>query len=365
MRAIGFREPSPKLDHLGAFDLPRPKPEGRDLLVAVRAVSVNPVDYKVAGGGGPGGGTSGGYDIKVVGYNAAGVVAETGPEARLFKPGDEVFYAGSVGRQGANMEFHLVDERITGRKPRTLDFAAAAALPLTSITAWEAMFDRLDVAKTVPGAARAILVLGGAGGVGSIAIQLARQLTDLTIVGTASRPETTAWAREMGAHHVVDHRAPLAPQVRAIGLGDPAFIFATAPIGGLLHDLAELIAPQGRIALINGEAADLFVFRPKSVSIHHELMFTRPLFQTADMEAQHRLLNEVAKLVDAGRVRSTARELWAHRRRQSHARNDAPQVGARDREDRARGILNTLTPPREPAPAPPGRRAGARRGPGC
>jgi NADPH2:quinone reductase len=206
------------------------------------------------------------------------------------------------------MEFHLVDERIVGRKPRTLDFAAAAALPLTSITAWEAMFDRLDVTKPVPGAARAILILGGAGGVGSIAIQLARQLTDLTIVATASRPETVQWAKDMGAHHVIDHKKPLTPQIAALGMGSPAFIFATSPIAGVVADLAELIAPQGRIALINGEIADLFLFRPKSVSIHFELMFTRPLLQTADIEAQHRLLNEVADLVDSGRVRSTMRE---------------------------------------------------------
>jgi zinc-binding alcohol dehydrogenase family protein len=244
MRAIGYRKASPGLDHLEAFDIPRPKPEGRDLLVEVRAVSVNPVDYKVASGGGPG--AIGETDaIKVVGYDAAGVVVETGREAELFKPGDEVFYAGSVGRLGADMEFHLVDERIVGRKPRTLDFAAAAALPLTSITAWEAMFDRLDVAKPVPGAARAILILGGAGGVGSIAIQLARQLTDLTIAATASRPETVPWAKDMGAHHVVDHRKPLAPQIAALGIGSPAFIFATSPIGAVIADLAELIAPQG------------------------------------------------------------------------------------------------------------------------
>ena len=237
-----------------------------------------------------------------------GSLWRSGGEASLFKPGDEVFYAGSVGRPGANMEFHLVDERIVGRKPRTLDFAAAAALPLTSITAWEAMFDRLDVAKPVRGAARAILVLGGAGGVGSIAIQLARQLTDLTIIATASRPGTVQWAKDMGAHHVIDHKKPMTPQIAALGIGKPAFIFATSPIAGVIADLAELIAPQGRIALINGEAADLFVFRAKSVSIHFELMFTRPLLQTADMEAQHKLLNEVADLVDSGRVRSTVQE---------------------------------------------------------
>jgi NADPH:quinone reductase len=308
MRAIGYRKASPELDHLEAFDIPKPSAQGRDLLVEVRAVSVNPVDYKVASGGGPGGAASDAGAIKVVGYDAAGVVVETGREAQLFKPGDEVFYAGSVGRPGANMAFHLVDERIVGRKPRTLDFAAAAALPLTSITAWEAMFDRLDVAKPVPGAARAILILGGAGGVGSIAIQLARQLTNLTIVATASRPETVQWARDMGAHHVIDHKKPLAPQIAALGMGSPAFVFATSPIAGVVADLAELIAPQGRIALINGEIADLFVFRSKSVSIHFELMFTRPLLQTADIEAQHRLLNEVADLVDSGRVRSTMRE---------------------------------------------------------
>jgi NADPH2:quinone reductase len=310
MRAIGYRKPSPELDHLETFDIPRPTPEGRDLLVEVRAVSVNPVDYKVASGTGPmASGESPDADaIKVVGYDAAGVVAETGREVRRFKPGDEVFYAGSISRQGADAEFHLVDERIVGRKPRSLDFPAAAALPLTSITAWEAMFDRLDVAKPVPGAARVILILGGAGGVGSIAIQLARQLTDLGIVATASRPETVQWAKDMGAHHVIDHKKPLAPQIAALGLGSPAFIFATAPVGSLFADLAKLIAPQGRVALINGEAADLFVFRPKSVSIHFELMFTRPLFQTADIEGQHRLLNEVADLVDSGRVRSTMRE---------------------------------------------------------
>ena len=270
------------------------------------------------------------------------MVVETGREAQLFKPGDEVFYAGSVGRQGANMEFHLVDERIVGRKPRTLDFAAAAALPLTSITAWEAMFDRLDVAKPVPGAARAILILGGAGGVGSIAIQLARQLTDLTIMATASRPETVQWAKDMGAHHVIDHKKPLTPQIAALGIGSPGFIFATSPIGGVIADLAELIAPQGRIALINGEAADLFVFRPKSVSIHFELMFTRPLLQTADIEAPAQA-PERGRRSRRFRARSLdhAGELRTHRRRQSDAGDDLPQVGPRDRQDRARGVLKS------------------------
>ncbi len=303
MRVIGYRHPSPALDHFEAFDCPRPRPEGRDLLVEVRAVSVNPVDYKVASGVAP---EPGG--IKVVGYDAAGIVAEAGPLATLFKPGDEVFYAGSNGRPGADAEFHRVDERIVGRKPRSLEFPAAAALPLTSITAWEAMFDRLDVKKSVPGAAQAILILGGAGGVGSIAVQLARRLTDLAVIASASRPESVDWAKAMGADHVVDHSRPLAPQVEALGLGAPAFVFATVPAREKFADLAELIAPQGRIALINSEPADVSVFMRKSVSICYELMFTRPLFETADMEAQHRLLNEVADLVDAGRIRSTLRE---------------------------------------------------------
>src|SRR5580704_5539238 len=338
MRAIGYRKASPELDHLEAFDIPRPKPEDRDLLVEVRAVSVNPVDYKVASGGGPGAPADTGA-IKVVGYDAAGVVVETGQEASFFKPGDEVFYAGSVGRQGANMEFHLVDERIVGRMPRTLDFAAAAALPLTSITAWEAMFDRLDVAKPVPGAARAILILGGAGGVGSIAIQLARQLTDLTIVATASRPETLQWAKDMGAHHVVDHKKLLTPQIAALGMGSPGFIFATSPIGGVIADLAELIAPPGRVALINAETADLFVFRPKSVSIHFELDVHAAL-------AQDRRHRGPAQAPERGRRsrRFGARslhhvgELRAYRRRQSYAGDGLPQVGQRHRQGGAGGL---------------------------
>ena len=339
MRAIGYRKPSPGLDHLEAFDMPRPAPQGRDLLVEVRAVSVNPVDYKVASGGGPGG-PSDTDAIKVVGYDAAGVVAEAGPEARLFKPGDEVFYAGSVGRPGANMEFHLVDERIVGLKPRTLDFAAAAALPLTAITAWEAMFDRLDVAKPVPGAARAILILGGAGGVGSIAIQLARQLTDLTVVATASRPETVQWAKDMGAHHVIDHKKPLAPQFAALGLGSPAFMLATATIGGLIADLAELIAPQGRIALINAEAADLFVFRAKSVSIHFELMFTRPLFRNRRHRGPAQAAQRGRQSRRCGpRPLDYAGELWTHRRSEPDAGDAVFEDGRRDRQDRARGVL--------------------------
>jgi NADPH:quinone reductase len=307
MRAVGYRQSLPidAPEALVDVELPDPVATGRDLLVEVRAVSVNPVDTKVrrhAGPDEPGG-------VKVLGYDAAGVVRAAGPGATLFRPGDEVFYAGSIARQGTNAELHLVDERIVGPKPRSLDFAQAAALPLTSITAWEMLFDRLDVRRPVPGAATAILIIGGAGGVGSIAIQLARRLTDLAVVATASRPETRAWVEELGAHHAVDHRGDLAAQVRDLGLGAPAFVFSTTNTGDHLEAIVELIAPQGRFGLIDAPAAlDALPLKRKSLSLHWELMFTRPLFGTADMEAQHELLAEVSRLVDEGTLRTTLAE---------------------------------------------------------
>jgi NADPH2:quinone reductase len=206
MRAVGYKTPLPITDpnSLQDIDLPRPTPLGRDLLVEIKAVSVNPVDTKVRRRSAPDG-----DGWKVLGWDAGGIVVETGPDATLFKPGDEVFYAGALTRPGSNAEFHLVDERIVGPRPKTLSWAESAALPLTAITAWETLFDRLDVkGRAVPGAAAAILIVGGAGGVGSMAIQLARKLTDLTVIATASRPETRAWATDLGAHHVVNHARP-------------------------------------------------------------------------------------------------------------------------------------------------------------
>ncbi len=302
MRAIAYHTPGDvtRDDALIDIELPMPVPDGRDILVEVKAVSVNPVDYKIRAGVAP----DSGRQWKVLGWDAAGVVHAVGPEVTLFKPGDAVFYAGAIDRPGTNAQYHLVDERIVGFKPASLDWAAAAALPLTAITAWEALFDRLDVNKPVPGAARAILIVGGAGGVGSIAIQLARRLTDLTVIATASRPETAAWAREMGAHHVIDHSKPLAAEVAALGLGAPAFVFSTTQTNRHAVELADLIAPQGRLGLID-ELADANLFKRKSVSIHWELMFTRPIFSSADMAEQGALLNEVARLVDAGVLRST------------------------------------------------------------
>jgi NADPH:quinone reductase len=308
MRAVGYKIAGP-VEHPGSLhdiELPDPEAAGRDLLVSIRAVSVNPVDTKVRQRAGA---EDGGW--KVLGYDAAGVVTAVGPEVSLFKPGDAVFYAGAIGRQGTNAELHLVDERIVGRKPEKLSWAEAAALPLTAITAWEALFDRLDLRRPVPGVAPAVLVIGGAGGVASIAIQLARRLTELTVIGTASRPETERWVRELGAHHVVDHRKPLEAEVAALGIGAPGFVFSTTQTDVHLKEIAALIAPQGRFALIDDPAAlDVNPFKRKSVSTHWEFMFTRSMFETADIAEQGVLLNEVSRLVDEGHLRTTLGETY-------------------------------------------------------
>ncbi|WP_232627701.1 zinc-binding alcohol dehydrogenase family protein [Methylobacterium sp. Leaf118] len=306
MKAVGFHTSLPiaNAESLVDLDLPTPTPGPRDLLIRVEAVSVNPVDTKVRARVTPAEGQP-----HILGYDAVGRVEAVGPEVRLFRPGDAVFYAGALDRPGTNAELHCVDERIVGRKPAMLSAAEAAALPLTAITAWEALFDRLDVGKPVPGAARSILIIGGAGGVGSIATQLARQLTDLTVITTASRPETAAWSRELGAHHVVDHTRPLAAEIAGLGLGAPGFVFSTTGTDRHRAEIAELIAPQGRFALIDDpESLDIVPFKRKSVSTHWEFMFTRSMFATMDMAAQGQLLNEVARLVDAGQLKTTLAE---------------------------------------------------------
>lgn len=305
MKAIGYKIPSPISEQgsLVDIELPTPTPEGRDILVEVKAISVNPVDYKVRRSTPPATGT----DWKVVGWDAAGVVSAVGPDVTGVRPGDEVWYAGSITRPGANAQFHLVDERIVGKKPSKLGWADAAALPLTSLTAWEAFFDRLDVKKPVPGAAPAILIIGGAGGVGSIAVQIARQFTDLTVIATASRPETQQFVRSLGAHHVVDHSKPLAGEIAALGIGAPAFVFSTTQTAQHVDDIAELIAPQGRFCLIDDPSGfDIMKFKRKAVSIHHELMFTRAIYGTPDMDEQARILNEISSAADDGRIRTTA-----------------------------------------------------------
>lgn len=304
MRAIGFHTPQPITSETALVDLELPVPEatGHDLLVEIKAISVNPVDTKVRRNQTPPAG-----EARILGYDAAGVVTAVGPDVSLFKPGDEVYYAGAINRPGTNSEYHLVDERIVGLKPKTLSFAQAAALPLTAITAYEALFDRLKVSDPVLGAGRSILITGGAGGVGSIAIQLAKELTDLTVIATASRPETVDWAKSLGADHVIDHSKPLAQEFAALGIDPPGFIFSVTHSGQHRLAMAEIIAPMGRICLIDDfpEGFDILAFKQKVVSLHWEFMFSRPVFQTPDMIEQHKLLTHVAELIDAGKIRTT------------------------------------------------------------
>ncbi|MDF2995852.1 MAG: Alcohol dehydrogenase, zinc-binding protein [Xanthobacteraceae bacterium] len=305
MRAVGYTVPGPidRPDSLLDIELPRPQPAGRDILVQVRAISVNPADTKLRASARPPAG-----EWKVLGYDVAGIVVEIGPEVTMFAHGDEVFYAGDITRSGGNAEFHLVDERIVGHKPRSLGWAEAAALPLTSIAAWEALFDRLDVKRSVSGA-NSLLIIGGAGGVGSIAVQLARQLTDLEVIATASRQDTREWVAQLGAHHVIDHRKPLSAEIEAARLSAPGFVFSTTHTEAHLPEITRLIAPQGRLALIDDpEVFDIVPLKIKTVSVHWELMFARPMHKTADMIEQAHLLDELARLVDAGTIRTTLAE---------------------------------------------------------
>lgn len=306
MKAIAYQQSLP-IDHPDALQditLPEPRASGRDLLVEVRAVSVNPVDTKVRQRAAPPAG-----EWKVLGWDAAGVVRAVGPEVTQFRPGDRVFYAGDLTRAGTNAERHLVDERIVGHMPASLDFAQAAALPLTAITAWEMLFDRLQLVRGAQPAPTQLLIVGAAGGVGSIMTQLARQLTDVTVIGSASRPETQAWVRALGAHHVIDHRRPLAEEVARLGLGPVSHVASLTHSDQHFAQIVELIAPQGRFGLIDDPASlEVTALKRKSVSLHWAFMFTRSLFGTADITAQHRLLEEVAALVDAGRLRTTVGE---------------------------------------------------------
>jgi NADPH2:quinone reductase len=306
MKAVGYRTPGPidRPDALEDRTVERPSAQGHDLLVRVDAVSVNPVDTKVRARREPDG------EFRILGYDAAGVVVEVGTEAAGFAVGDAVYYAGSLDRPGSNAEFHLVDARIVGHAPDTLEPAGAAALPLTAITAWEMLFDRLDVRRPPAQGGDLILLVGGAGGVGSITIQLLRALTGLTVIATASRSETQQWVRDLGAHHVLDHRQPLAPQVAGLGLGPPGFVFSTTHTAAHYGDIVELVAPQGRFGLIDDPATlDPVALKVKAASLHWEYMFARPVFQTPDMAEQGRILDEVAALVDAGRIRSTLTEV--------------------------------------------------------
>lgn len=304
MKAVGYSECLPINDAASLFDFTTdiPTPTGHDILVKIQAVSVNPVDTKVrqrraAEGGVP----------VILGWDAVGEVVAIGDRVSNVSLGEMVWYAGDYNRPGTNAEFHLVDERIVGQKPRSIDAAAAAALPLTALTAYEMLFDRLRITRPVLGAAPAVLIIGGAGGVGSIAIQLIRALTDLQVIATASRPETAAWVKELGAHHVINHAETMPAQLTALGIDGVGHVFSTNQSHLYIDQIAALTAPQGRFGLIDDP--DIFAIKPlkaKSISIHWELMFTRSLFKTPDMDRQGKILNEVADLLDAGKIRSTA-----------------------------------------------------------
>ncbi|HTU55427.1 MAG TPA: zinc-binding alcohol dehydrogenase family protein [Acetobacteraceae bacterium] len=319
MKAVAYTHARP-VDHEDALldvELPDPVPRHRDILVQVKAVSVNPVDTKLRRHADPVG------EPRVLGFDAAGVVSAIGPEVTLFGVGDAVWYAGSIARPGSDAELQLVDERIVGRKPASLSFAEAAALPLTTITAWEMLFDRLRIPLS-PHRESTLLIIGGAGGVGSIAIQLARQLTGVSVIATASRPETREWCRSLGAHEVIDHTADLPAELRRVGVAGAEYIFSTNATDLHWKAIAEAVAAQGKIGVIDDpEAIDVRTLKQKSASFHWELMFTRPVFATPDMIEQHRLLEAVAQLVEQGRIRTTLTEHFgridARNLRRAHA----------------------------------------------
>ena len=307
MKAVAYYHslPADHTDALQDAELPAPTPGPRDLLVEVNAISVNPVDTKIRRNVAP---TDG--DAKVLGWDASGIVKAVGSEVSLFQPGDRVYYAGAINRAGANSELHVVDERIVGHMPNSLPFAEAAALPLTAITAWELLFERLQITQGNTDLGQSLLIVGAAGGVGSVLVQLARQLTGLTVIGTASRPETQAWVRELGAHHVIDHRQPLSEELKRIGIDQVTHVASLTQTDQHFAQLVEALAPQGRLALIDDpeQPLDIMQLKRKSLSLHWELMFTRSLFETADMIEQNRLLDRVAELVDAGTLRTTLGE---------------------------------------------------------
>jgi zinc-binding alcohol dehydrogenase family protein len=303
MKAIAYYQSLPIRDpqSLQDIELPEPVAGARDLLVEVKAISVNPVDTKIRQNVQPEAGAG-----KVLGWDVAGVVKAVGSDVTLFQPGDKVFYAGSLTRPGANSELHVVDERIVGRMPQSLSFAHAAALPLTAITAWELLFERLQIAQGKPEEAQSLLIVGAAGGVGSILTQLARQLTSLKVIGTASRPETERWVRELGAHEVLDHSKPLSEELARVGLSPVTHVASLTQTDQHLDQLVEALKPQGKLALIDDpKSLDVSKLKRKSLSLHWEFMYTRSMFETEDMIEQHHLLNRVAELIDSGVLKTT------------------------------------------------------------
>lgn len=331
MKAVALKQYLPIEEQNSLFDLdiPTPKATGRDILVAVKAVAVNPVDTKVRSGWGqePGKIES---SPRILGWDASGVVEAAGPDVTLFKPGDAVWYAGDITRSGCNAEFHLVDERIVGRKPDTLSHAEAAALPLTTLTAYESFFDRLKIDRDGAAKGESLLIIGASGGVGSIGIQLAKH-AGLEIIATASRPETTTWVKELGADHVVNHREDIVTQVQALGFEHLDHI---AIFNDMRHweTAVELIRPQGGIVTIDDTNLPMPMdgMKKKAASLHWEFMFARAMHQTPDMIAQHKLLSWVSSEIDAGRIRTTVNEILspinAANLREAHRRIETGQA---------------------------------------
>ncbi|WP_055444813.1 zinc-binding alcohol dehydrogenase family protein [Lacinutrix himadriensis] len=319
MKAIGYKKnlPIEDVNSLQDIELNTPKATGRDILVKIKAISVNPADYKVRAGM-----PVEGDDWKVIGWDATGIVKEVGEDVSLFKVGDEVWYAGDFTRQGSYAQYQVVDERIVGKKPSSLSFPEAAALPLTSLTAYEMLFDRLQVSKD--DASKSILVIGAAGGVGSILVQLAKKLTKLNIIGTASREETTAWLKDLGADSVINHRNKLSEEFEKYNLAAPDYIVSLNATEQHADEIAKLIKPQGRFGFIDDpKTFNVMPFKAKAVSTHIEFMFTRSMFQTEDMIEQHNILNEVSGLIDNGTIKTTLGENFgiinAENLRKAHA----------------------------------------------
>ena len=319
MKAVGYKQ-NLSIDNVNSLqdiEIEKPKATGRDILVEVKAISVNPVDYKIrANRPAPNGNWS------VIGWDATGIVTQVGEDVTLFKVGDEVWYAGDLTRQGSNAEYQVVDERIVGKKPSSLSFVEAAALPLTTLTAYEMLFHRLQVSKD--DASKSILVIGAAGGVGSILVQLAKKLTKLKIIATASREETTSWLQELGADTVVNHRHKLSEEFEKYNLPAPEYVVSLNATEQHVDEIVKLVKPQGKFGFIDDpKVMNVMPFKGKSVSTHIELMFTRSMFQTEDMIEQHNILNEVSALIDKGIIRTTVGEnfgtITAENLRKAHA----------------------------------------------
>ncbi|WP_412468661.1 zinc-binding alcohol dehydrogenase family protein [Pedobacter sp. KLB.chiD] len=304
MKAIGFKTSLPinESESFIMFETPVPEPKGRDLLVKIKAISVNPVDFKIR--------QNSAKDTvlevpKIIGWDAVGTVEAIGEGVTFFKPGDEVYYAGDLTRSGSNAEYQLVDERIVGLKPSTLTYTEAAAMPLTALTAWESLYDRIRI-NDQKDKGKSILIIGGAGGVGSIAIQLAKKISGLKVIATASRAETKEWCKAMGADVVVNHKN-LVEEVHAAGFKEIDFILDFVDLNSYWDILVELIKPQGHIVSITGSATPIALnkLKNKSVTFSWELMYTRSMYQTDDMEKQRQILNELTKLLDNGIIKST------------------------------------------------------------